>query len=127
MPHEPAHAWDRLVAWANRHDLTVRFSAKSTALEADGTTITINRYARGQSRVYDLAHECGHALCGHRWDLHWRHNLIREELDAWDAGRWILRSLRCPPDPWAWEQHVAYRLKLYFAWAAKRVRTGRRA
>lgn len=106
-------AWDRLVDKGNDLGWSVVFvkSRYESLICPESRTIQIARRLSRERRIFDLAHELGHVLCGHRWRLEWPHNELGEEYTAWDAGRALLRRMRISIDPFAWERHKALALR----------------
>lgn len=91
-------------------------SASSGPHENYGT-IELNHRLRGARRVFRLAHELGHVIAGHKWDLTYGHNVVREEFEAWEIARRLLRRLRVRIDNRLWEDVKGAALRSHFATA----------
>lgn len=107
--------WERLVNWVVGHGVSV---VRGRSSFFDPETKTISIAASAPRPLHDLAHECGHLHLGHS-RAQWAHNVVREELDAWRAGRALLRRLRIAVDPYSWEQDVSRSMRCHFRWALR--------
>jgi hypothetical protein len=121
MSRAPSDPWDRLVDYANSLGWSVVFRQLlvDSAVCPETLTIQIARCLSAERRVFDLAHEIGHVLCGHQWDLRWPHNMVREEYEAWAVARALLRRKRIRVNPWQWERHVSRALRSHMRFALR--------
>jgi len=114
-------ALDKVVSWAARRGVTVRFSGRAL-LDSEWCpstrTITVGRGGQ-RSRLHMLLHECGHVLIGAEGARYaGRVGAVEEEMEAWKRGRRLAHRLRIRIDAPAFARVRSRCLATYVRWAA---------
>ena len=128
-----------IIEWAKKQGYSVKFKSVDGGGEVDdeNKVIWVCHSFTPEHQFYVLAHECGHILIGERErgarfsmtstptsvtekkTLHYRIEVIDEELEAWERGRKLAGRLGIRIDKKKFHKFRVKYLQSYLKWALK--------
>lgn len=125
----------RLVNWLSDHGYSFRFSIVDQ-VDYETSTVTLFPNPNQEYLLYTLLHECGHIVIGN-YDTYkkefksltiadsdsrhvrsniYRYKKLKEEMDAWEAGKNIAKELGIRLNKEKYDKYAAKWFMTYVKW-----------
>lgn len=136
---------DKVVRWCNKRSIKVFFGGRVRGKNQENG-ILVSRMQTPERQLHVLLHECGHKLIDvskgkSKFEMGWsivyespmpssslqdrfhhKHDIVAEEIEAWERGLALARRLGVYLDSGSFTKTRMLCVKTYFKWAVQRKR-----